>query len=664
MAKLFPKGWAGALLCASLFLFTFPAFATIDGGYAWVRTPSAKGASTYTVLSCSGCQRSTLYQPHSWAYNGTGQYSIRFKGMAPTAAAKTGLEVTSIGQRGVLCAVTGTGTIGDDLTASVVCRKNNVAADSRFALTLWVKSGTNSTDQAFGHFLKSGTIVAGNTWVSRSGAWPEVTHYGPGDYGVIIGTLDNVNAYKTFIASSGTPGVSCSVGDWDNLPGWGTYVDILCHNAAGAAEDADVWFDMATGQWIDGAKQGVYGVTDRWGGTTDSPWLVEHAGTGSYNIVFNSGFESNVLPLVTAYAWNTSPVCSVVELDTLGAKVECVDASGNLVDASFLADVERISGNNGFSQVPKNGTNLLTVFDAGFGIICGAGAVTATQDRLLCHAPLSVGMTTDSRAIAGGGAVPNGIKSIAIDNVDATTTRVLVLDKTNVLRASTGDLTQTWPTSTNFGSLTTVLNPIDTQGNAVSLKKIIVVRTPGDTKTEILGLTTAGQIVAVVQSGANLRWGASPFPAPSATLQDISHGTYDLFMWTTNNALWYSRRGGALRTIRGLPGDLRPVAIGGPWVITNAGMTAGAYRCHGPKDSDGYYTCDGDERRVYRWSPITRQYEVFGITKTPTTERDDVLTTGNPFMYSPTIVDSEAFEGNLSSWLMWQANSRLYQVVQ
>ena len=110
--------------------------------------------------------------------------------------------------------------------------------------------------------------------------------------------------------------------------------------------------------------------------------------------------------------------------------------------------------------------------------------------------------------------VTGGIKSIAIDNLDATTTTVLVLGIDNVVRASGGDLTGTWPSATNLGTWTTHVQPVDTNGAAVSLKKIVSVRSQGKATTDIVGLTPSGNDALADDPERDARLGSQHLPHP------------------------------------------------------------------------------------------------------------------------------------------------------
>src|SRR5690606_12150234 len=124
----------------------------------------------------------------------------------------------------------------------------------------------------------------------------------------------------------------------------------------------------------------------------------------------------------------------------------CTTSAGAYVDSAFsfqMGEMPRFPTNT--SSFHNVGSNFTPVFDVGHGLMCGMSALAS--NRLQCSLPVYPGQNTFP-AIAGGtlpnAALPNAQKSIAIDNVDMTTTTILTLGSDNVLRGIPGDLRLPW----------------------------------------------------------------------------------------------------------------------------------------------------------------------------------------------------------------------------
>jgi hypothetical protein len=117
-----------------------------------------------------------------------------------------------------------------------------------------------------------------------------------------------------------------------------------------------------------------------------------------------------------------------------------------------------------------------------------------------------------------------------------------------------------------------------------------------------------------------------------------------------------------------LPKGLKPVAMGGPFVITNAGADAnGQILCKEPK-VNGCYQCAGEWDRFYQFSDSGRWIPVLQDTCNPTEDNSNIIVSFtpppawgyNPYAtYSPTIVDARLFAGETASTVMFQSFSRL-----
>jgi hypothetical protein len=178
-------------------------------------------------------------------------------------------------------------------------------------------------------------------------------------------------------------------------------------------------------------------------------------------------------------------------------------------------------------------------------------------------------------------------------------------------------------------------------------------------------LTTAGKVYTATAAGQS--WSTITISGSSAdTFLDISHGRDDIFAWRNDNRIIrYDIGTGVSTTLPTLPNGLLPIAVGGRFVMTNAGLTSGSYPCSSQKTVRGNYTCAGSDKRVYRlgvnntWLPMLSS--PMKAADEPTTNLPDVLTMGSPLASTnPTIVDAESFEGTWGSFLAFQYFTRMY----
>lgn len=357
-------------------------------------------------------------------------------------------------------------------------------------------------------------------------------------------------------------------------------------------------------------------------------------------------------------------ICSIIDLDERSAQVRCTE-SDIPVDTKFMLNFGKHNSINYGGWKQLTGTNLTTAVDAGYGLVCGGGAVAAYAENVLCVLPTTPGSITGV-VPAGLDDLPNAPKSVAIDNLGASITDILALGTDNVIRVISGDLALPWGSGGSFMSYTTYAEPIMLGSAAtVSLKKIVSVRTTGRATTDIVGLTADNQVRQLTLDGSgNRRWTSASFPVPvGVTWKDISHGVFDLFLLATDGRMYRSRRDTSSAVqLPILPSGYAPIAMSGTVVMTNAGVTAtNNYPCSGPVDGDGYYTCAGAEHRFYRLLGDNTWVQA-GSVPLPTTDDPVVPSVGDPFasVAKPTIVDAQLFEGNLGAFLAWQRNSRIY----
>jgi hypothetical protein len=310
------------------------------------------------------------------------------------------------------------------------------------------------------------------------------------------------------------------------------------------------------------------------------------------------------------------------------------------------------------------------VFDVGQGFLC---LQMAFQSQVACSLPVGTSEHSELRFTGWGVAnniVPGGVKSIAVSyrSIYDGRASVYVLGNDNVVRYASGNpvaTTATWYT----GHFKTYYNYIPakmTNGAAACIKKIAVIRTPSyySPSTAILGLSCAGKIyVAAGSAGwntaanAGVPWNAVP---AAETFTDISHGTVGAYLL----ADWgrpYLLGGGTLdalnnpiyenRWILGLPGNLKATAVGGPYVITNAG---------GGSCLPNANSCPGDDKRVYKYDIYTNSWKI----PTGLYMRDPQIDIGDPEVVPyKGIVDGTYFRNKPENFFVWHMFSQIQEWV-
>jgi hypothetical protein len=206
-------------------------------------------------------------------------------------------------------------------------------------------------------------------------------------------------------------------------------------------------------------------------------------------------------------------------------------------------------------------------------------------------------------------------------------------------------------------------------GAAVQLRQIVSVRYAGAQAPDLLGLTGDNTIVqADLPQG---KWiPASSYPIPAGTIQSISHGVNDLYVWMSAGAMYRVTKNEASPTqLPALPSGLQPVAMGGRFVITNSGRnSSGKYTC--TANNAGLARCVGDGNRFYR---LDGRYgtDVWQLTggvtigakgqvTAPNWPWNNIGATSNPIMELPTIVDAGLMGGDNDSFIIWENQSRIY----
>lgn len=253
------------------------------------------------------------------------------------------------------------------------------------------------------------------------------------------------------------------------------------------------------------------------------------------------------------------------------------------------------------------------------------------------------------------GGLPMNGKSVAVQTAFGTVT-VFALTVDNVVRYSTGTAaSQTSPDGTNFAHWNVYMQPLDTQGASVCLKKIVSVTQPtsfGQGRL-LVGLTCGGGLVVQGAVGTEKRWmPASQHPGfvnlPSLVWRDISHdknGGATILSESSRDVYragvgWITSGSGTVSwsPVTKLPQIFRngtrivPTQVGGRFVITNAGQTSA-----GNEVCTLGVGCNGDDDRFYRYDQTTNTWlrHTGGTWNVPTAQAD--LTTGP---YYTAIVDT------------------------
>lgn len=218
---------------------------------------------------------------------------------------------------------------------------------------------------------------------------------------------------------------------------------------------------------------------------------------------------------------------------------------------------------------------------------------------------------------------PNDIKSIAVDYWSHTDVRINILGSDNVVRVAYGNLNDPWFGGTNFSTYFYSVSPVTNTGSSICLKKIVSAWKPNryTASRTTLGLSCTGGLFVAGWNGSAWVW----FPASSiAPFHDLPAGltysdmgdswvpgdTHPLYLLTTGGRVY--RIGGGSMAANGIitwwahhllpqivtPSGttVTPIAVGGSFVITNAGGGG----CPGLSQP-----CNGDDDRFYQFSNAT-----------------------------------------------------------
>jgi hypothetical protein len=310
----------------------------------------------------------------------------------------------------------------------------------------------------------------------------------------------------------------------------------------------------------------------------------------------------------------------------------------------------------------------------------GSSGGTYTYKQIWCATSgtdfnLPVGHTPVDPNVTPPLEAPADLKSVATEYVP-NSMRIYGLGQDNVIYRSGS----TWPSSNwfnGFKTYSTYAQPVDNVGNQLCLKKIDVVYVgnfQSPPSPDLLALSCDGKLYYSGLQGTARVWFPVANKLPWSLLngntitkgpyKDFGHANtagdpYPLYLLTTGGDVvsigrWTFSSSGA-RTWHGpsllsaMPNGLKPIAIGGPFVITNAGngvCTAIGQPCNG--DNDRFYFFDFPSQAWTRLNIGTRALPV-----TP----DDVAA-GDPHKG---VVDASAFTtSNGRQMGIWQHNHRVY----
>ena len=648
-------------------------------------TPWTASANADVLVTCTNCALagSDTAQRAIYVTNpSTGTYQVRFTGTPVSASAKIVAHVTALGVPGARCMPYYLARTGGDYFMNIDCQRGGSPVNTRVMIDLTSGSGSWSGRGRATAVIVSNALTS-DTW-SSSGQAPTLSHPSLGNYTVQFPGLNDQTSGGNAQATATSYGKHCSLTSWGTST-TGSSASVACYDASDNLVDSNVMISFeqvyGSGQqstgfiWSDSptvigtstpASTWNRGVSDSAAGPTSM--TVNHYATGHYMVnVGRTPYGANTGLHAQVTAWGAPSTCNVIDLDIDSVHVACSDRNGKDVDSYFSL----LYGNDntffirGYYQATA--TNFDSKIDVGQGLACGT---SPTQAGVICVTPSSRSQTSPVHQV-GGGVPPASVKSVAIASVDGSAATVLVLGTDNVVYKSTGNLGPYWGWGGGFSNWTVLLRPVDKFNAAVTLKKIISVRATssgGVGVYTIVGLTTAGKTLITHAGGEP--WAPYNLSAnANATYLDISHGRDDVYAIQSDNTMVFMSFAGGYGGLPPLPNGLLPIAIGGRYVMTNAGKSGNSYPCTTPKDAQGNYKCPGAPSRIYRLSLartwVSMQSLPFTAQSEPAQWDPDVLKYGDPLAStSPTVVDGDAFEGNFGNPFVWQYFSRLYQLNQ
>lgn len=647
--------------------------ALVTAAISHVRTPAVKNTSTYQTVTCSDCAP----QNHNvaWSTIDTGDYLVKFPGLAPSSATPYVLHVSPFGTQGAECTInrSRTGISGNDMIVGVSCT-NALGSDidTRFQVSYFARSASEpvlANPIGFARVINN----ALNGWYVSASPAATLQKLATGQYLVSFPGLKSTTKGGNAQVTSWTKGKRCVPLGWEAKADTGTKIWVQCATTFNVISDADfavthyqenaqvqatsayVWSQNASNFTTEKPAP----LWNRSFGSGDPNLLssgveVKRLSAGRYQLDFRRVSHGRTNQSVELSAVNNvENSCVVMNSDNSFAEVQCVK-NGSPSNSQFSMRVT--TGPVAAAGWKLTSTvNLFENFGLGWGVLCGQVAIETRQ--IMCARPSSPG-TLEFPRVTGPELWPTAARYVAVDNRDVTNTRVLVLGSDRVLRASTGNLTKTWPAADNFATQTVVAQPsFSPGGGSLSLRKITVVR--GTSSNFVMALTDDNRVVEL----SGTVWVASSFPIPSGvTWRTISGGPNYLSLLAIDGRMYRATRSAASATqLPALPNSLRAIGIGGDFVLTNANMNAsGLVPCVTPKDSAGYYNCGSKTQRFLMLTDYGTWRDVV-IDNIPLTNADSVLTNGNPLTAFPSVEDARILHGDSgASLLTGHYNARVY----
>lgn len=636
-----------------------------------VMTPSAAGPSSQQRMVCDDCIRSPVQV--LWSGPGPGSYVVTFQGLTSDFIGSFYAEATPVASRGVVCGVRTIAQSGGNVDVSVSCfRSGQAATNTRFALTFrFDPPGTKGTValEAYAEVGPAGENIQSYT---ATGADPVITHTGTGTYSLFYGGIKSTQIPSGTVTpalnvQNGTAGTThCAPKGWSTTI-FGTTVNVACFDSDGNAVNTGFFVYLGPALNAPGSNGFSNFFLSNFAANTVAPSgrlapviTLKHPATGRYVVSLPAGttYAHNMRPHVTAF--NSSAICAIAAWDRQSVTVECSTPAGNLVDSlfSYQASSDTTQGptpSQSF-QYPQVSSTNFDIFDVGYGFMCGR-MVTGSKG-VGCIDGQSVVFPQTGVFPVAAGIPPSTIFSIAIDNVDFSATRVLVLGSDGVVRASSGDLRslQSFLSPGEFDTFSTFAQPTFLPtGAKLNLKKIVVGRATADRTTTLIGFTSDGKLYEYDPAGQG--WvSLSHFPVPAnVAWQDISHGITGLYLLASNGTMYSSEKNATSAVqLPALPNGLAPVTMGGPFVITNAGSSTG-YACN----SSG--VCDGDSNRFYQYTGDGKWIDLYN----PPFPGYVSLIGSDPFLtFGSSIVDGRLFSGDVGDIFVFQYQSRIYDFGQ
>jgi hypothetical protein len=663
--------------------------ASAASALALVRTPSAAGPSTPQNLALSDGTLGPVATFNTWQEVSYGAYTITFPGLGSIVSSPTLAHVTAFGRTNLACATDIPVASGADLQVTVRCFDlAGRPAESRFALSLLNQTTTISGAQ-MGFFR---TAQGPSFWTS-DGSTPTLSHPSTGSFTVRFPTFKSTSPNTgNVLVTSTTAGRRCSIGSWSVSGGWfgtGTTINVKCVASGGTAADGDFYVSFGHTPMLASTDFSTFlQLTSPSTAGTQTPSAsfqslpvaglatVTRRSTGRYVTTLPPPQGNLIAPqyahdMTGAVTPLNAPgnTCVFVDWDSRGATVQCVDASGNAADTAFSLAMgsTTFQSPSGTADAPQiSSKNFSEVADAGYGIACGvtAGTLPVNEVRCILATTALVSASSTSIPIAPGVTAP-GAKALAIDNIDAGFTRILLLGADDKVYVASGDIRSPIGTAGNFDSYSVFADPLNPIGARLNFTTIASVRIARGSSI-VVGLTTAGSLFELQENNMGaMQWIGSSYPIPAGVpLHSISHGMTDLYLLANDGRMFRSERGAASATqLPALPNGQAAGAMGGPFVRTNAGYSSNCsagFCCTGP-DANGQYPCDGDDQRFFQltannvWAPVTIQ-----LPFPPAGVPSQNLTSGNPFTSSGVLVDARMFAGDVTGIMAWHYNSRLY----